>query len=265
MRSKTILSAAVIAFAAGWSVPASAELVRLQPRHGVELRLGVEARGNVQAVALLFAGGHGRLSLDSDGQPQTLRGNFLIRARHQLGARGIAIVMIDAPSDRQGEAGLTGYRQSAAHAAEIGLAVATMRQRFGRPVWVVGTSNGSLSVASAAAQLRGAQRPDGAVFTSSVTQPTRRNGSVFDVSLASYTGAALVASHEGDGCRATPAADSPRLFGALSAARPKKLLTFNGGSPPRGDPCEAFSQHGFVGIEAQVMNAIADFILRPAS
>jgi hypothetical protein len=265
MRSRTILAAAAIAFAAGWSIPASAELVKLQTRPGVELRLGVEARGNVQAVALLFAGGHGRLSLDDGGQPQTLRGNFLIRARHFLAARGIAVVIVDAPSDRQSEAGLTGYRQSGAHAAEIGMAVAAMRQRFGRPVWVVGTSNGSLSVASAAAQLHGAQRPDGAVFTSSVTQQTRRNGSVFDVSLASYTGAALVASHEGDGCRATPAADSPRLLGALSAARPKKLLTFNGGSPPRGDPCEAFSQHGFVGIEGQVMNAIADFILRPGS
>jgi hypothetical protein len=265
MRSKTILSAAALAFAAGWCVPASAELVRLQPRPGVELRLGVEARGGVQAVALLFAGGHGRLTLDGSGQPQTLRGNFLIRARHQLGARGIAVVLVDAPSDHQGDAGLTGYRQSATHAAEIGLAVAAMRQRFGRPVWAVGTSNGSLSVASAAAQLHGAQRPDGAVFTSSVTQPTRRNGSVFDVSLASYTGAALVASHEGDGCRATPAADAPRLLAALAGSRPKKLLIFNGGSPPRGDPCEAFSQHGFVGIEGQVMNAIADFILRPGS
>lgn len=265
MRSKTLLTAAALAFAAGGSSSAFAELVRLQPRPGVELRLGVEARANVQAVVLLFAGGHGKLSLDAGGQPQTLRGNFLIRARHHLAARGIAVVMVDAPSDRQGEAGLTGYRQSAAHAAEIGLAVSAMRQRFGRPVWVVGTSNGSLSVGSAAAQLHGAQRPDGAVFTSSVTQPTRRNGSVFDVSLASYSGASLVASHEGDGCRASPAADSPRLLAALSGSRPKKMLTFNGGAPPRSDPCEAFSQHGFLGIEAQVMNAIADFILRPGN
>lgn len=265
MRSKTLRTAAALVFATGASGPALAELVRLQPRPGVELRLGVEARANAQAVVLLFAGGHGRLSLDDSGQPQTLRGNFLIRARHHLAQRGIALVMVDAPSDRQSEAGLTGYRQSAAHAAEIGLAVGAMRQRFGRPVWVVGTSNGSLSVASAAAQLQGAQRPDGAVFTSSVTQSTRRNGSVFDVSLASYSGASLVASHEGDGCRATPASDSPRLLAALSASRPKKLLTFNGGSPPRGDPCEAFSQHGFIGIEAQVMNAIADFVLRPSN
>jgi hypothetical protein len=265
MRSKTILVAAAIAFAAGWSTSAFAELVRLQPRPGVELRLGIEARGNVQAVALLFAGGHGRLSLDEGGQPQTLRGNFLIRARHQLAARGITIVMVDAPSDRQSEAGLTGYRQSGAHAAEIGLVVAAMRERFGRPVWVVGTSNGSLSVASAVAQLQGAQRPDGAVFTSSVTQPTRRNGSIYDVSLARYTGAVLIASHDGDGCRASPASDSPRLLAALSGARPKKMLTFNGGAPPRSEPCEAFSQHGFLGIEGQVMNAIADFILRPSN
>jgi hypothetical protein len=265
MRSKTILVAAAIAFAAGWSIPASAELVRLQPRPGVELRLGIEVRGNVQAVVLLFAGGHGRLSLDESGQPQTLRGNFLIRARHFLAARGIAVVMVDAPSDHQSEAGLTGYRQSGAHAAEIGLVVAAMRQRFGRPVWVVGTSNGSLSVASAVAQLQGAQRPDGAVFTSSVTQPTRRNGSIYDVPLARYTGAVLVASHEGDGCRASPASDSPRLLATLSAAQPKKMLTFNGGAPPRSEPCEAMSQHGFLGIEGQVMNAIADFILRPSN
>ena len=72
-------------------------------------------------------------------------------------------------------------------------------------------------------------------------------------------------SHERDGCQATPASDSPRLLQALASARPKKVLLLTGGSPPRSDPCEAMSQHGFIGIEAQAMNAIADFILRPGN
>lgn len=265
MKSKTLLPIAAAAFAAGFSAPASAELLTLQPRPGVELRLGVEARGNERAIVLLFAGGHGKLQLDEGGLPRGLRGNFLIRARGQLAARGLGVVLVDAPSDRQGENGLTGARLASAHAAEIGMAVAALRQRFGKPVWLVGTSNGTVSVAGAAAQLEGAQAPDGVVFTSSITQPTRRNASVFGASLANYTGAALVVAHEGDQCRATPAADAPRLLAALAGARPKKLLTLAGGSPPRSEPCEAFAQHGFLGIELQVMNAIADFILRPGN
>lgn len=266
MRSKTILSAAAFAIAAGVAAPASADVMKLQPRPGVELRLGVEVRGNERAIVLLFAGGHGMLNIDESGRPQGLRGNFLIRARSYLAGRGIGVVLVDAPSDHLGGNGLTGYRTSSAHAAEIGMAVAAIRQRFpGKAVWLAGTSNGTVSVAAAAAYLQGAQRPDGVVFTSSITQQSRLNGSVFNVSLANYSGAALVASHEGDGCRFTPAADAPRLLAALAGAQPKKLITFNGGSSPRSEPCEAFSQHGFIGLEGQVMNAIADFILRPSS
>jgi len=265
MRSTTILTAAAIAFAAAWSFPASAELVKLQPRPGVELRLGVEARGNEAVVVLLFAGGHGLLQLDGGGQPQGLRGNFLIRARSHLAARGIGVVLVDAPSDRQGERGLFGWRQSAEHAADIGAAVRAMRERFRRPVWLIGTSAGTVSVANAGG-LSGAQRPDGLVLTATITRQVRGRGfTVFDTAMGAFSGPALVASHEGDGCEATPSADTARVLAALAAARPKKMLTFSGGSPPQSAPCEARSQHGFLGIEAQVMNAIADFILRPSS
>lgn len=260
-----ILPAAIIA-ATVFSAGAAAELVTLQPRPGVELRLGVEVRGNERAVALLFAGGHGKIELDGVGQPQGLRGNFLIRARRHLAARGIGLVLVDAPSDRQGERGLAGWRLTAAHAADIGLAVRTIRQRYARPIWLVGTSAGTASVAAAAAYLAGPDRPDGVVFTSSITATTRRGaGTVFDVALANYTGPAYIAAHEGDACVATPPSDAPRLLAALAAARPKKLQTFSGGLPPRSAPCEAFAQHGFLGVEPQVMNAIADFILHPGN
>ncbi len=248
----------------GVAASASGELVKLQPRPGIELRLAVEARPQAAAIALLFAGGHGKIQLDEGGQPQGLRGNFLIRARNHLAARGIGLVLVDAPSDRQDERGMFGWRQTAEHAGDIGVAVRAMRQRFGKPVWLVGTSAGTVSAASGAARLRGAERPDGVVLTATITQQTGGRGyTVFDVGLAAYTGPALVGSHEGDACQATPPGDAARVLAALSGARPKKLLMFSGGAPPRSPPCEAHAQHGFLGIEAQVMNAIADFILRP--
>jgi hypothetical protein len=264
---RTTLQACVLAFpVACFAAPAAAELVKLQPRPGVELRLAVEARAQAPAIALLFAGGHGKIELDEGGQPRGLRGNFLIRARNHLAARGIGVVLVDAPSDRQGERGLFGWRLSAEHAADIGHAVGAMRRRFQRPIWLVGTSAGTVSVAVAAARLAGAERADGVVFTSTITQQGRRGGdTVFDVRLAAFAGPALVAAHEGDACVATPAADAPRVLAALAAARPKKLMTFTGGSPPQSAPCEARSAHGFLGLEAQVMNAVADFILRPGN
>jgi len=249
----------------GFAATAAAELMTLQPRPGVELRLGVEVRANARVVALLFAGGHGKIELDGAGRPNGLRGNFLIRARGHLAARGIGIVLVDAPSDRQGGRGLAGWRLTAGHAADIGRAVRAIRQRFRRPAWLVGTSAGTASVAAAAAYLGGADRPDGLVFTSSITATSRRStGTVFDVALANYAGPAYVAAHEGDACVVTPPGDAPRLLAALAAARPKKLQMFSGGLPPRSAPCDARSQHGFFGIEAQAMNAIADFMLRPS-
>lgn len=267
---QSALQACVLAIPLGILIaaaPASAELVKLQPRAGVELRLAVAApAGNAAAYALLFAGGHGKIQLDESGQPQGLRGNFLIRARAHLAARGIGLVLVDAPSDRQGARGMFGWRQSAEHAADIGQAVRAIRQRFGRPVWLVGTSAGTVSAANAAARLAGAQRPDGIVLTATITRQVRGRGfTVFNLGLAAYTGPALVAAHEGDACEATPPGDAPRVLAALAAARPKKLMMFAGGLPPRSAPCEARAQHGFLGIEAQVMSAIADFILRPAN
>jgi hypothetical protein len=265
MRSSSSVLAAAIVLAG--AAPASAELVRIPLRPTAELRIAIEPpAGPAAAYALLFAGGHGKIQLDETGQPRGLRGNFLIRARRHLSARGIGVVLVDAPSDYQGEAGLWPYRMHHDYAGDMGQAVNLVKRRFGRPVWLVGTSAGSLSVANAAARLSHANRPDGIVFTSSMTRPPRRRPlSVFDVHLAAYTGPALVMSHEQDGCASTPAADAPRLLAALAAARPKKMLILTGGAPPRSDPCEAFAQHGFLGIEVQAMNAIADFILRPGN
>ena len=39
-----------------------------------------------------------------------------------------------------------------------------------------------------------------------------------------------------------------------------EVVLFEGGDPPESDPCQALSEHGFLGIEKRVVNTIAEFI-----
>jgi hypothetical protein len=47
---------------------------------------------------------------------------------------------------------------------------------------------------------------------------------------------------------------------ALKKAPVKELMTFAGGSPAISPPCEAKAPHGYLGLEARVVAAIAAWI-----
>ena len=68
----------------------------------------------------------------------------------------------------------------------------------------------------------------------------------------------LVVHHEQDPCRVCPPNLLPELMKKLSAAR-SQLITYTGGRS-EGPPCEAFSHHGFNGIEERVVGDISAWI-----
>ena len=55
-------------------------------------------------------------------------------------------------------------------------------------------------------------------------------------------------------------ADLPKLMDKLTGAPRKELLTFEGGRS-QGDPCQALAYHGFNGLEAEVVQRIAGWIV----
>jgi hypothetical protein len=71
---------------------------------------------------------------------------------------------------------------------------------------------------------------------------------------------ALVVHHREDACQFTPYADIPTVLRELANAPRRELLTFDGGDPPQSRPCEARAAHGYLGLDAQVVKAIADWI-----
>lgn len=239
---------------AGAQVPTG--VVDIPTRPGVSQRLLIVAPSVPKAVVVLFAGGHGGLGLGPDGSMAWGGGNFLIRSRQLFVDQGLLTVIVDAPSDR---ANLAGFRQTAEHSEDIRSVIAWLRQRSPLPVWLVGTSRGTQSVAFLATALHGRDGPDGIVLTSTVlTDP--RSRAVLMMPLERIEVPVLAVHHEFDDCRVCAFADIPALLPALRNAPRKELVTFRGGIT-QGDPCEARAYHGYNGIEAEVVARIGQWIL----
>jgi pimeloyl-ACP methyl ester carboxylesterase len=215
-----------------------------------------------RASVILFVGGNGLLGLSDTGFAPNFQGNFLMRTRDLFAAQGLRVALVDTPSDQPS---LLGFRTTPEHAQDVAAVIRYLRRhRRHEPVWLVGTSRGTISATGVAAHLDGQRdAPDGIALTSTLLVTTA-NQSVFDVDLSRITLPVLIAHHEQDACFVTLYADVPLLVGALSNADVAPVRAYTGGGPPSGDPCGAFHFHGFVGIEATVVSDLGHDILRRA-
>ncbi len=242
-----------------------ASLVSVQTPRGVKQAFILVKPAKPVASVILFAGGHGNLRLKSATDMGWGRQNFLVRTREQFAAQGLMVAVVDAPSDQSGPQGMNAiFRMGTAHAADIEAVINRLKKEADVPVWLVGTSMGTFSAAGGGAALRGL---GGIALTSTITRSKpnwKIAGShpdgVASMRLGSITVPVLVMSHKNDGCDITPASDAPKLVRALAKSRKVEVALLDGGSPPRSEPCEAMSQHGFLGIEDRAVARIARFI-----
>jgi pimeloyl-ACP methyl ester carboxylesterase len=266
----------VVAWGLGWMVAAfpaqaaQASGVRLEvpTREGVSVSLfwepaapgdGGKPGGDVQAArgtVLLFPGAGGGFGRVEDGRATSR--NFLVRSAGEFVARGYDVAIFGKPSDR-GELGYAD-RIAPAHLDDVHAVLAFVRARSPGPVWLVGTSRGTVSAAAAA--IREGDAIAGLVLTSSIVAPDKP-GSLPRQDLAAIRVPVLVLHHARDECRVT----SPREVGAilrgLTAAPVKKLMLVDGGGPPSGEPCEALHWHGFIGMEAEAVQLMTGWMEKP--
>lgn len=209
------------------------------------------------ATVIIFAGGDGNLALTPAGLGQ-LQGNFLVRTRQRWVREGFLVAILDTPSDHP--RGLWNFRTTKEHAADVKQAIAAVRDLARAPVWLVGTSMGTLSAANAAARI-GDGGPDGVVLTSSVTGTSKVSyETVLHSGLEDIRVPTLVVHHQDDTCQASPYSGAEAIMKALRKAPAKELMTFEGGSPAISAPCEAKAPHGYLGLEPRVISAIAAWI-----
>ena len=238
------------------SVAAQApRVVDVPTRPGVSQRILYLPAREAKAAAILFAGGHGGLAIDAAGKFGWGAGNFVVRSRTLFVERGVAVAVIDAPSDKLPQ-GLGGFRQTPEHATDVRAVVAWLKDETKVPVWLIGTSRGTQSAAATALAGVGA---DGVVLTSTVLVDPRGRP-VNAMPLERLAMPALVVHHKGDVCAGSPYSLAPALAARLTGASRKAFVEFEGGKDV-GDPCEAFAHHGYNGIEPQVVDAIVAFML----
>ena len=212
-----------------------------------------------RASVVLMTGGNGLLSLDATGTIINSTGNFLIRSANLFLHYGLNVMMADAlPAHMNGLDNAT--RLSAAHAAELQGFINAAATRWNKPVWVVGTSNGSVSTVTAGGFQPALSGLAGVVMTSPVTVLPTANQPTFNLYASRITLPALVVWEGNDHCTFSPPAGSATLFSLVPSNR-KTRRSFELAHSVATDPCGAFSEHGYAGIEEEVVREIAAFIL----
>jgi hypothetical protein len=188
-----------------------------------------------RASVILMPGGSGAIAAGDHGDIHGLQGNQLVRTRQAYAARGLAVLVVDAGTP-------------------LAAAVQYMAA-IKRPVTVIATSRGTIRAAEGIA---GGARPDALVLTSGLLSPESGSGQNVMSIIGSPTSLprTLVIHHREDSCRLTlPAGVEP--FVKWSAGRARAVWVSGGAN--EGDACEARANHGFNGVDGQVVGLAAGF------
>jgi pimeloyl-ACP methyl ester carboxylesterase len=234
-------------------------VVAVPTRPGVEqLILLVAPKGQPVASVILFPGGSGKIGLWKN-DPGGYGNSFLVRTRKLFAGHGFVTAVVDVPSDRRTGSGLREFRDSRAHRTDIRAVVRFLRQRANLPVWLIGTSRGTISAAHLATNLA----VDGVVLSATVTEASQRSrATVFDAPLGRIRPPVLIVHHRSDACRVTPYLNVTSLKSRFTATGIVEILAFEGGRPSESEPCRGLSPHGFFGIEDRVVGDVARWIKR---
>lgn len=256
----------------GLAIAACGERVTIATHDGTQMPYSLAQPADgvaVRGAVVLLAGGDGHLKLDALGCPKALGGNFLVRSAGLFRDAGYLTALVDVPTDHHGVDGLAGFRNTEAHGTDLGRVVTDLRRRTKGPVWVIGTSRGTISASNVASRATGDAVPDGVVLSSALMHGTTgglkpwTQQTVFDLPLTAIKVPVLVIGHVHDQCLRSPPGEMPRLMAQLGSAR-KQMVSVEGGTAPAGpaslSACEGRSPHGYFGQEAATVETIVRFM-----
>ena len=241
------------------AVPVFAEkdrMIKIDTRPGVTVSFYNMKREGAKVSVVLLTGGGGGIGM-KDGIPTS--NNFLVRSRDLFAANGFNVAVVGKPSDKVYLDG--SFRISPEHIEDLRRVVAFLKKDAGVPVWIVGTSMGTISAASVAAVVSN-EELSGIVLTSSVTSQ-KRVGAVPWQKLEAIRLPVLVVHHEFDECKICVPSEVSQIMQRLKNAPIKKEVYVKGGANPKGNPCEALHWHGFIGMEKEVVDLVSAWIKNP--
>ena len=232
------------------------KLITLDTRPGVLVSIYSMKQKGASATVVLLPGGAGDLKINK-GVPSS--NNFLVRSREYFIANGFNVMVVGNPTDMSDLD--NSFRTSRQHVEDLLKVVEFARKDSGLPVWLIGTSRGSVSAAAAAIAF-GSRELAGIVLTSSITGNKGIRG-VQAQELEAIRIPVLVVHHEKDSCNSCNPINVSQITKGLSNAPIKKQIMVNGGANPSGDACAAMHWHGFIGMEREAGDIISNWIKKP--
>lgn len=256
-------------------------IIKIEPRKGVVQQFVLIAPENPVASIILLPGNNGRLELsDLFGGISIgwLDKDFLVRNRDAFAKYGLMVALMDAPSDKQsGGRDVSGgvnvmtqrnemFRMSNEHAQDIIAVAEHLKKMANIPVWLIGTSMGTISATNACIRSKGAI--DGLVLTASKTQTTPEWGSlhnshpnaIINMELQKILTPTLIVHHREDTCDSSSPEFVPKIKEGLTNAAKTEVVYFSGGKPASAG-CHPSGAHAFYGIDHDVLRTITSFIL----
>lgn len=260
---KKILFALLLA--AHTNVLLAGSLEQLPTRDGVKLPFLYEKPEQPKAVVVLFQGGGGNIGVTGSKEKAWIQRDkaFLSGGADRFSKNGLVVAVVDAPSDRSDLNG--GFRNSAEHNQDIKKLVEFLRKdNANLPVWLIGTSNGSLTVTGASISMSDAPVA-GVVLTSTVTEEHAWSigqkfvHPVYRADLTKVNVPVLIVHHKLDRCKHSLYQPVEALTKAFPNSKKVELISVEGGSD-NSDPCNG-GYHQFLGQEQEVTDLIAKWIL----
>jgi len=256
------LALVVSAGAANAQQPAPGQTYSVETRPGVQVPYFAVWRDDAVATLVLFSGGAGGFGRLEPGAPWPRSNNFLLRSAPLFAQQPFNIVLMGRASDTR-DLDLS-IRIGATHLADNQAVLRAIRQRSVAPIWLVGTSRGTVSVAELAIH-DPEHLVSGLVVTSSIVAP-RATGALPTLDLARVQVPTLVVHHEHDACRLCSPSGVPWIMRGLTNAPIKARQLVSGGEEQAtGDACEALHTHGYIGIEPKVVELISQWVLKPTA
>lgn len=261
---RNLAVAAMLAILAVPHAVAAEQVVDVPTRPGHFVRAVVIApAGTPTAAVILLNGGDGLLSITPDGRITAGNNNQVVRTREDYARAGFLTLVPDIADDFKtgGKGVANGYRWSPEHAEDIGALVMWLRAKTPK-VHLVGTSRAALSVVNAATRLEGPARPDTIVITSGMLMQVNNKAPSAEKTvghLDRITMPVFLVYHRDDACSVTPP-DKVLPFKALLTKAASVDVTMLSGGRTQGDPCEAMSYHGYLGIDGEVVRTVTAWL-----
>ncbi|MEJ0050262.1 MAG: alpha/beta hydrolase [Methylovirgula sp.] len=207
-----------------------------------------------QATLVMLPGGAGEIELRRDGDIRH-DDNFVVRTRSLWVAQNYAVLIPDTIDHEN----LRGLRSSPAYAAIVTALVQLAQTKAAVPVFLLGTSQGSIAAMNGAAHAH-PYTLAGVVLTESVSRVGHSGETVFDADPQDVRVPALVVANYDDQCDVAPPQDAPRIAAAMSHSPDVRIIHVSGGIDKSARTCGSLSPHGYYGIEARVVDAISAWI-----